>query len=57
MVNWRSSDSPLFLGFIVGLAFGSVNLLVTWFGAGFIWHGYFFAKVAYPLKLTGGGRA
>ena len=30
MVNWRSSDSPLFLGFIVGLAFGCVNLLVTW---------------------------
>ena len=30
MVNWRSSDGPLLLGFIVGLAFGCVNLLVTW---------------------------
>jgi uncharacterized membrane protein len=30
MLNWRSSDSPLLLGFIVGLAFGCANLLVTW---------------------------
>jgi hypothetical protein len=30
MLNWRSSYSPLLLGLIVGLAFGSVNLLVTW---------------------------
>jgi len=29
ILNWRSSYSPLLLGVIVGLAFGSVNLLVT----------------------------
>jgi hypothetical protein len=30
MLHWRSSYSPLLVGFIVGLAFGSANLLVTW---------------------------
>lgn len=30
MVNWRSNYGVLLLGFIVGLAFGSANLLVTW---------------------------
>jgi hypothetical protein len=29
-VHWRSSYSPLLFGFIVGLAFGSANLLITW---------------------------
>ena len=30
MVHWRSSYTPLLLGFIVGLAFGAANLVVTW---------------------------
>jgi hypothetical protein len=31
-MHWRSSYSSLLLGFIVGLGFGSANLLVTWLG-------------------------
>jgi hypothetical protein len=30
MLNLRSLYSPLLLGFVVGLAFGCVNLLLTW---------------------------
>lgn len=30
MLTWRPPQRPLLLGFIVGLVFGCVNLIVTW---------------------------
>jgi hypothetical protein len=32
MLSWRPPQRPLLLGFILGLVFGCVNLIVTWVG-------------------------